>query len=550
MIKIAIDPTLLRYLGTAGGGALGGFALASLLNSIGRYSKGRGMPGNPAAVVPSTRMVQPLFVNDDEAKRLEAQGIKTHSPDFVSHLDDLNLAKTATGEENAGVGGWLSDSVGTAGKWALPAAVGLGAGYAGFVGGDKLYDNIRKQKARDAYLQKRQRLNALIAQIGGGIQKTAACHVENRTDHHFMMVALRKIAMLKTAEPSMFEKMMGAIGPAVIGAPFLLGAVSAFPGARRETEENNPNRDKIKELEDFYREQPDTPHLRLVPVRKQKKPMNLPSSAPASSAPYAEPQDMDRNDFLPVQGTLHQKTAGDIFRRFGGNIKNLGANAGRTVAEAITKPGWKNDLFSLGTGAAAYPAASALAQSIDDPTYRGAEKVLLPAGIAMAANRRLTFKRPEDFKRDFYTTAGIEGGGFMGLRGADAVARVAKGMGQQADAARDAAKSTSEGIKTQTEAVQHGTEQTNDMLSKALKYGGLTAGGIGAAMLLNNWLSHRAEMKEATRARRGQSRSLRNILRTLAPQHPDAVEPPEEHGVEPDPGVIPAAAAAAASRAA
>jgi len=378
----------LRYGLIGGGVGAAGSLILNALHSI----RNRRRPVEQ--LVPRTIVEQPYYVDDDEAQRLKERGVEVNMPEFGklaalrTTLYDRGecftdiVEKTHVKIAEGGVGQWLGEGVTDI---AVPALAGLGGGYLGFRGVDWLFDKMHKDSAKDRYDKKRQELRRMMDQMNAGLGKVAydRLHGGNLGDQMAFFVnnieEISKIAgeilhakgVTKTA---LFQeqgnKLLESIKPMakgyggwMIGLPLALAAASAFPAALRAFKQRNPNTQTVREIEDYYRELPDQPRIKLVPTLRRR--------------PKQQEQEEDARE--PIAGPGYKAAAASNPSLAGGPVHSsiepprIDTSPDEPQADLADRPGVP---MSLGQPATAGPASNTAmphpnSQTSTSPTLAG-----------------------------------------------------------------------------------------------------------------------------------------------------------------------------------
>lgn len=455
--RALLDPAVADSLAYGVGGAGIGAVLAALTAASPNFLNSPYSARSVDKVVPKKVIPKPVYVDEDMAKRLARRGIvvrRAAAPrDAVAgdETSGIDAMQKLAFELPSWLGGASDPNTNAVGdglmggfKKVLPPAIGLAALGGTYYGVNRAMANRNKDKEKAEYVAKRRQLNALLAALDNAEQSSP----------------LSKVAF--SLEDAL---------PWLIGVPFFTGGALAFGDGYDAAVAKNPNIKAQAELDRFYADLPDTPKVQLTPVLRPK--------------PRMKKQRGPEND--PLGKVAMHKTAGFSLRGLG---------------KAFTNPGVANDAVSVAGGAASLPLAFELSKNIDDPTYKIAERALMPLGVAGMLNRRVMGNMPVS-KALKWGTAG-ELGLFGGLRGLDAMTnRNPRALEGQAEA-------TKEGMKW-------------------LVGGGA---GLGALALGGMALGQRHSSREATRARRAQSRQLKKILETVNAKH--GLPPPQGMDVDGD----------------
>ena len=318
-------------------GGLGGAGTSLLLNTI-YHAQNNRKPVDQ--LVPSSILDQPYYVDDEQAKTLEEQGIKvnpgikTAREALYAHgrcLSDavrkhVHLPKVAWFEE------YMEHGIknGT-----VPILSALGAGYAGFRGVDYLMDSMAKDTAKSRYEKKRKELEQLMAQMHGGVSKVAEDYVDGgrmvATVPATIAAYADGLALSKTAEGKSWRDIIkggwnSALGAGddvgksyatgFIGIPLAIAALMSFPKAVEAFRTNNPNNQAVTDIEEHYKDMPEHPQVRMVPTRraapavKPPKPAAIPMQQPVGEE--ADKLNKVAGDATASQGTSSSTVTPDL----------------------------------------------------------------------------------------------------------------------------------------------------------------------------------------------------------------------------------------------
>lgn len=457
MIKLALlDPAISDSLAYGVGGAGLGAVLAALTAAGPQFIDSPYGAKKVSKVIPKKVVPHPVYVDEDMAKRLAGKGIMVRKYDAPK--DPVAGDETAAMDPMQKLATWPFDSAGATtdvgnsilggAKKILPFAAGLGALGGTYYGVNKLIANRTKDKEKAQYIAKRRELNALLAALNNAEEQVAP--------------GMPKVA---------FE--ISDALPWLIGVPFLAGGALAFGDGYDAAVARNPNIKAQGELDKFYADLPDTPKVQLTPVLRPK--------------PKVKPRLENKG---PENDPLGKVAA--VVKTAGFNFSGL--------SKLFTKPGLANDAVSVAGGAASLPLAIHLSENIDDPTYKLAERALMPMGVAGMLNRRVTGNMPVSKALKWGTMGEL--GLFGGLRGLDAMTN-----------------RNPKAIETQADAVRSGMRNL-----------GIGAGVIGGLGLGGMYLGQQHSSREATRARRAQSRQLKKILETVNTRHGIPTRPGDVDG--------------------
>lgn len=450
-VKTAIHPDVADVIKYGVGGAGIGALLAAITAASPKLIKSEFTPRSASKVVPKRILPQPVYVDDDMADRLSRRGVTVHQGKM--------LRPAVEGDEQSGIDPMqkvaddILESIAGGAKKLAPWAVGATAMGGAYLGVNKMIARRAKQQAKEKYIAKRRQLNALLA----GLNDAGGGN-------------LQKIAALED------------VLPWLIGVPFLAGGAMSFNDGKDSAIAANKNIKAVEDLDRFYADLPDTPKLQLTPVRRPNP-------------------------------KKKRTAAHDALRKVAGFRLPQMPKIGPAISKTFSETGRSNDILSLlGAGAAAAP-AWALSQNIDDPSYKWMERGLMPLSVGMLLNRRLNNK---GLKPTVWTGLGTEAGIFGGLRALDAgTNRLPKALEAQAAATREAAADDRAANKERIAGDAANNASQSAMLDKVLKWG--TGGGaaLGALLLGSQYMGDKAQMREATRGRRAQSRQLKKILSTV-----------------------------------
>jgi len=285
-------------------GAGTGAAASLVLNAIYHARNNRRPAGE---IIPQSIVERPYYIDDDQAAQLESKGIPVNRGygslktarealyDAGNCITDV--IKSIPRVRRPKLAGFM-DSIGRGARdVALPMLTGLAGGYAGFKGVDYLIDNMAKETAKERYERKRKELQEMLQQTTPSVAKVAEDAVNNGALAEdvpaFVKCAtlLTKVGAGKSFTQSLTDNLTGwtddvgeTWGGYGIALPFALASMVALPKAINAFREKNPNAKKMTDIEDYYRDLPEHPRIKLVPTLRR----------PAANKPAEEDDEIQK----------------------------------------------------------------------------------------------------------------------------------------------------------------------------------------------------------------------------------------------------------------